>query len=232
MRLLAWNIRQGGGSRLARITDALTRHEADVLVLSEYRGGASATRLLGALNTLGYAYVTALAPPPRFNGVLVAARCPFLEYSGIGSGLPEPYRVVSVEFAAFRLIGIYMPNLLAKIPYWEALISALKAKAGEHALAVGDFNTCRPYLDEAGATDKTAHYMDRIAEIGFCDLWRRRYPAVRDYSWFSTKGNGFRIDHAFLSDGLAARAGTIRYSHEERLAGISDHSPLIVELQV
>ena len=92
--------------------------------------------------------------------------------------------MVSVEFAAFRLIGIYMPNLLAKIPYWEALISALKAKAGEHALAVGDFNTCRAYLDEAGAIDKTAHYMDRIAEIGFCDLWRSRYPAVREYSWF------------------------------------------------
>jgi exodeoxyribonuclease III len=232
MRLLAWNIRQGGGSRLGRIADALARHEADVLVLSEYRGGASATRLLGALNTLGYAYVTALAPPPRFNGVLIGARRPFLEHSGIGSGLPEPYRVVSVEFAAFRLIGVYMPNLLAKIPYWEALITALKCKGGEHALAVGDFNTCRPYLDEAGAIDKTAHYMDSIAETGFCDLWRRRYPAVREYSWFSTRGNGFRIDHAFLSDGLAARAGTIRYSHEERLAGISDHSPLIVDLEV
>ena len=197
MRLLAWNIRQGGGSRVARIADALTRHEADILVLSEYRGGESAKRLLGALNTLGYAYVTALAPPPRFNGVLIAARCPFLEHGGIGSGLPEPYRVVSVEFAAFRLVGIYMPNLLAKIPYWEALITALKGKAGEHALAVGDFNTCRPYLDEAGAIDKTAYYMDRIAEIGFCDLWRRRYPAVREYSWFSTRGNGFRIATPF-----------------------------------
>jgi exodeoxyribonuclease-3 len=232
MRLLAWNIRQGGGSRLGRIADALAHHEADVLVLSEYRGGESAARLREVLNTRGYAYATALAPPPRFNGVLVAARCPFLEHSGIGSGLPEPYRMVSVEFAAFRLVGIYMPNLLAKIPYWEALISALKAKAGEHALAVGDFNTCRAYLDEAGAIDKTAHYMDRITEIGFCDLWRRRYPAVREYSWFSTRGNGFRIDHAFLSDGLVARAGMIRYSHEERLAGISDHSPLIVELDV
>jgi exodeoxyribonuclease III len=232
MRLLAWNIRQDGGSRLGRIADALARHEADILVLSEYRGGGSATRLLEVLSTLGYVYVTVLAPPPRFNGVLIAARCAFLEHSGIGSGLPEPYRVVSVEFAAFRLVGIYMPNLLAKIPYWEALIAALKANAGEHALAMGDFNTCRPYLDEAGAIDKTAHYMDKIAEIGFCDLWRRRYPAVREYSWFSTSGNGFRIDHAFLSDGLAAQAGPIRYSHEERLAGISDHSPLIVELEV
>src|SRR5258708_25773288 len=90
MRLLAWNIRQGGGSRVARIADALTRHEADILVLSEYRGGESAKRLLGALNTLGYAYVTALAPPPRFNGVLIAARCPFLEYGGGGNGITGP----------------------------------------------------------------------------------------------------------------------------------------------
>jgi exodeoxyribonuclease-3 len=74
--------------------------------------------------------------------------------------------------------------------------------------------------------------MDKMAEIGFCDLWRRRNPELREYSWFSTRGNGFRIDHAFLSDALAACVGTIRYSQEERLAGISDHSPLILELGV
>ncbi|HEX3415241.1 MAG TPA: endonuclease/exonuclease/phosphatase family protein [Stellaceae bacterium] len=137
--------------------------------------------------------------------------------------------MIAVEFPAFRLVGIYMPNLLAKVPYWEALIATLNEIGGD-ALAVGDFNTCRPYIDEAGAIDRTAHYMDKMAEIGFCDLWRRRNPELREFSWFSTRGNGFRIDHAFLSDALAARTGTIRYSHEERLAGISDHSPLILEL--
>jgi exonuclease III len=171
-------------------------------------------------------------PPPGRTGVLVAARYPFDQHGMIGIGVPEPYRMVSVAFASFRLVGVYMPNLLAKIPYWEALIAALPGDSGGPALAVGDFNTCRPYLDEAGAIDRTAHYMDKIAEIGFCDLWRRRYPAVREYSWFSTRGNGFRIDHAFLSAGLASRAGMIRYSHEERLAGISDHSPLILDLDV
>jgi exodeoxyribonuclease III len=232
MRLLAWNIRQGGGSRMARIVNALVGHEADILVLSEYRGGDSAIRLLQALNTLGYAYTTELAPPLNRTGVLIACRFPFRDHGAVGSSLPEPYRMLSVEFPAFRLTGIYMPNLRAKIPYWEALISALSAGSGALALAVGDFNTCRPYLDEAGAIDKTAHYMDRIAELGFCDLWRRRHPTLREYSWFSTKGNGFRIDHAFLSHGLAARAGDIRYSHEERLAGLSDHSLLIPDLRL
>ena len=96
--------------------------------------------------------------------------------------------MVSAEFPAFRLIGIYMPNLLAKIPYWEALIAALSSESDGPALAIGDFNTCRPYLDEAGAIDPVAHYMGRVEQIGFCDLWRRRYPAGREYSWYSTRG--------------------------------------------
>ena len=231
VRVFAWNIRQGGGARLSRIADALARHDADILVLSEYRGGASGDRLRAALETLGYGYTTTLAPPPGRSGVLIAARFAFDDYGAVGGGLPEPYRMVGAEFPAFQLIGIYMPNLLAKVPYWEALIARMR-KTGGRALAVGDFNTCRPYLDEPGAIDRTAHYMDRIAEIGFCDLWRRRNPYLREYSWFSTRGNGFRIDHAFLSPGLVDCAGAVRYSHEERLTGISDHSPLILEFQV
>jgi len=232
MRLVAWNIRQGGGSRLPRIADTLKRQDADILVLSEYRGGPSATRLCAALHALGYRHATTLVPPPNRNGVLIAARCPFREHGAVDMGLPEPYRMVSVDFATFRLSCIYLHNLLAKVPYWEAWIAALSAEAATHALAVGDFNTCRAYLDEVGEIDATAHYMDAIERIGFRDLWRHRYPDGREYSWFSTRGNGFRIDHAFLSDGLAARTGTIRYSHAERLAGISDHSPLILELGV
>ena len=46
----------------------------------------------------------------------------------------------------------------------------------------------------------------------------------------ATRSNGFRIDHAFLSQELAARAGTIHYSHEERIAGLSVRSALILEL--
>src|SRR5438270_7544399 len=112
MRLLAWNIRQGGGSRLARIADALAHHKADILVLSEYRGGEAAVRLRKALETLGYLHATALAPPPGRSGVLIAARCAFRDHGEADGGLPEPYRMVGVEFPAFRLLGIYMPNLL------------------------------------------------------------------------------------------------------------------------
>jgi exonuclease III len=138
MRLLAWNIRQGGGSRLPRIAEAMKRHDADIIVHSEYRGGPSASRLCAALQALGYRYATTLVPSASCNGVLIAARHPFRGHGAIDMRLPEPYRMISVDFATLRLIGIYMPNLRAKIPYWEALIATLSSQSANRALAIGD----------------------------------------------------------------------------------------------
>jgi len=233
LRLFAWNIRQGGGTRLSRIAAAIVQHEADVLVISEYRGGESGERLRAALAASGYAYVTGATPPSGGNGVLIAARQPFDDGGPLTDAVPEPYRIVRAYFGALRIYAVYMPNLLKKVPYWEALIAALAAEPLQaEALAIGDFNTCRAYVDEPGAIDSCAHFMDGVAEIGFCDLWRRRYPDGREFSWYSTRGNGFRIDHAFLSPALAGRAGEIRYSHDERTSGLSDHSALLLDLDV
>src|SRR5205823_2485580 len=176
LRLLAWNIRQGGGTRLAAIGDALAGHDADILVISEYRGGDSANRLGGALAGLGYRHATTLVPPLGKNGVLIAARHPFREHGPVSDAVPEPYRMVRVEFEGLLLCGIYMPNLLRKVPYWEALVGRLAGDADGNALAIGDFNTCRAYVDEPGAIDATAHFIDKVEATGFCDLWRRRYP--------------------------------------------------------
>jgi exodeoxyribonuclease III len=231
LRLFAWNIRQGGGSRLPAIGEAIARHDADVLVLSEYRGGDAALRLTEALARIGYPHMTALRPPPGKTGVLVASRRRFRAHAALDDALPEPYKLVHVEIGKLSLCAVYMPNLLAKVPYWEAVVASLAARLEDHALAIGDFNTCRAYVDEPGAIDKCAYFMDRVAELGFCDLWRQRYPDGREFSWYSHRGNGFRIDHAFLSPALVRRAGAIRYSHDERLSGLSDHSPLILDLR-
>ena len=230
MRLLAWNIRQGGGSRLIGIMAAIARHDADVLILSEYRGGDSADRLLVALKASGYRHVTRLVPPLGRTGVLIASRRRFVERGPVCARVEEPWRLVDVDLGVLRLTGVYMPNLLKKVPYWQTLVDAFGARATGDALAIGDFNTCRAYVDEPGAIDATAHFMDRMDAIGFRDLWRHRYPDGREFTWYSHRGTGFRIDHAFLSPSLANRAGAVRYSHEERLAGLSDHSVLLLDL--
>jgi endonuclease/exonuclease/phosphatase family metal-dependent hydrolase len=39
MTLLTWNIRHGGGTRLARIIEEIAAYDPDVIALTEYRPG-------------------------------------------------------------------------------------------------------------------------------------------------------------------------------------------------
>jgi exodeoxyribonuclease-3 len=230
MRLLTWNIRAGGGTRLPRIATAIAVHQADVLVLTEYRSGEAGKRLRAILRDQGYGWQSPVEPPGIRNGVLIASREKPTVAAHVAEHVPEPWRMLAVTIGRIRLFGIYMPNLRAKIPYWEALIEASGSHAEGRALAMGDFNTCRAYVDEPGATDVTALFLDKILGAGFRDVWRDRFPDGREYSWYSHRGNGFRIDHAFASARLARGIGDIRYSHAERTSGLSDHSVLIVDV--
>jgi exodeoxyribonuclease III len=230
LRVLTWNIRAGGGARLPRIAEALAIHAADVLVLTEYRSGEAGQRLRAVLREQGYAWLSPVEPPGIRNGVLIATRKKPRMVGHVTEMVPEPWRMLAVTVDRVRVFGVYMPNLKAKIPYWEALIEASTPHAGGRALALGDFNTCRAYVDETGATDVTALFLDKIQAAGFRDVWRDRFPEGREFSWYSHRGNGFRIDHAFASARLARSIGEIRYSHVERIGGLSDHSALLVEI--
>jgi len=230
MRVLTWNIRAGGGVRLPRIAEAIAVHQADVLVLTEYRSGEAGKRLREVLPDLGFTWLSPVEPPGIRNGVLIASRTRPRSVAHVTEHVPEPWRMLTIRIGGVTLFGIYMPNLKAKIPYWEALIEAAGPHTAGRALALGDFNTCRAFVDESGATDVTALFLDKIQDAGFRDVWRDRFPDGREYSWYSHRGNGFRIDHAFASPLLARRIGAIRYSHDERTTGLSDHSALLVEI--
>jgi exonuclease III len=225
IRLLAWNIRHGGGSRLDGIVAALAAHEADVVVLCEYRR-STGPALRQALARLGYRHATTTEPPPRQNGVLIAARRPLREQGPLCQRVAEPHRMIEVRVAGVRIIGVYLPNLLRKVPYWDAIIREAAPRRNGEALFVGDFNTTRHYIDEAGAVCRTSDYMDRIEDAGFRDVYRHHHPDAREFSWYSTAGNGYRLDHAFGSRRLAARVTEVGYSHAERLDRLSDHSIL------
>ena len=230
MRVLTWNIRAGGGSRLPRIAAALEAHQADVLVLTEYRTGAAGQELRAILTGLGHTWISPIEPPPGRNGVLIATRTKPRGLAVVTEAVAEPWRMLTLMLDGVRLFGIYMPNLKLKIPYWDSLIEAARPHAHKTTLALGDFNTCRAFVDEPGAIDSTAHYMDKIIDAGLADIWRDRFPEGREFSWYSHRGNGFRIDHAFASRRLARRIGTIGYSHRERIDGLSDHSALVIDI--
>jgi exodeoxyribonuclease III len=66
------------------------------------------------------------------------------------------------------------------------------------------------------------------------DAWRKfhRKPSYVDYTWYMPGGKGFRLDYAFLSPKLGDKLKAARYSPLERESGLSDHSMLIVEINL
>ena len=53
MRLITWNIRQGGGRRVSRLADELLKQKPDVAVLTEFRDNDAGTALLAMLKKAG-----------------------------------------------------------------------------------------------------------------------------------------------------------------------------------
>ena len=74
-------------------------------------------------------HVDGADPAAGGNGVLIAARQPF-DDGGAGLRRPCPSRIAwsRAEIGGLRLCGVYMPNMLAKVPYWEALIARLAGR--------------------------------------------------------------------------------------------------------
>ena len=118
----------------------------------------------------------------------------------------------------------------AKARFWNAVLCAAKAQLNDPVLFIGDFNTGAHWKDEKKKTFVCAEHFGSLSDLGWEDLWRHYNGDVKEYTWYSAAGNGFRLDHAFATTNLQPRIKACRYSHEEREAGMPDHSVLIVEV--
>jgi exonuclease III len=116
--------------------------------------------------------------------------------------------------------------------FLKGVIEVCRRRVGERFMVVGDLNLGRHYLEEEGATFANTPMLGMLATLGYVDAWRRGRAGAREYSWYSNEGAGFRIDHALVSPSLAGLVASAWYSHEERDSGISDHSALLVALDV
>jgi exodeoxyribonuclease-3 len=255
VRLITWNV-AGRVTRQPEQAEAIGAAGADVVALQEVT-----TRTLplwrDALAALGLAHCeTALDQPPepgrRRLGVLTAAREPLERLAG--PEVPWPERVLACRLDGTEILNVHSPIApapeLAKIRTHEAVATYL-AGAGEQGprILCGDLNTPRRELadgdvltfahDSAGRLrPERGERWDRaeralvhgLRERGWVDAFRSLHGyARREASWtFADDRGGWRLDHVLL-DGLRPVASA--YAHDWRRAGLSDHSPLVVDIQ-
>lgn len=246
MRIVSWNIRAGGGVRIAGIARQVQRWSPDVVALSEFRGTSASTELAQLLATdsgLVHQRETCSAVSPATNALLLASRWPLrlvrhparptnpLRWLHVRVGAPEP----------FSIVAVHVPNRVTgtKYPFLDAVHAVASGWRARHGgIILGDTNSGRIDLDEENPAfnHREDRWLQDMEAAGWKDGFRHLQPTRREYTWYSPNGrNGFRLDQAFVHGKLLPRLQRVRHvwagATRARREVLSDHASLILDFR-
>lgn len=250
MRILALNLRSGGNRKtLGALIRRCLERRPDVLAFSEFRDTATGAVLRDGLAADGYAH-QAGSFGHAGNGVLLASTATFGSLlNPFGMSHDEyPNAIVEGRFERLTVYAVYLPGQDRKRPHLRCLIAAAQRANERNArvIAIGDFNSGRNHTDieiNLGRTRLRDEFStaDLYGELEryWTEAWLCRHPHTTEFSWYPFRSdrslpqsNGWRLDKAFLSPALLPRLRRADYDHGFRSEGLTDHSALIVDLDV
>jgi exonuclease III len=196
----------------------------------------------------------------RRTGVLLGSRAP-LTAASTNLPVPWQESALaattsSVAAGVVELHCVHVPNAAngwVKVRTLEAIRNGLSGRARAPRVLCGDLNTPRRELasgevisfarDSRGRlrTDRGTEWdaaelgvVPGLRDVGYQDAFRAVHGyGVKEPSWtwrrIAGHGGGWRLDHLFATEELRAVAAV--YHHEWRDQGLSDHSPLEVDLR-
>ena len=227
LKILSWNIQQGGGRRTIPIIQALIDSQAHIIVLSEFRNNRSGEQIKENLSKAKYSFQYVTEASANKNSVFIASKI---------EGQPRLFRpfdqnfpdnIIALDFEAFALFGMYLPHKKKHVLF-DLLIE--QAQRTLPSIMVGDFNTGKNFIDQKKSSFWYTDKLEKLESVGMKDAFRHLHGKVREYSWYSHQGNGYRYDHTYVSDLLLPFISECYYLHDWRKRGLSDHSPMALSL--
>lgn len=234
MKILTWNIKHGGSSRIDDILQTLVNHNPDLMVLTEFRV-KNEIQIRSHLKNAGWYFQLSSNPEKNTNGIFIACKEPIELYEIEQDRMPNAqhrWLNILVPRLGLYVLGVHIPgsgDKWGKENFWKAVVQYAEDRIDTQSIIIGDYNTGLK-IDAEGTPFAFRKYMEKLANIGWMDAWRIKHPLERDFTWFSDAVNGFRLDYAFITPMLRNRLGVAVHSHEERTKKYSDHSSLIIEL--
>lgn len=225
-KLLTWNILQGGVTRVSAISDAIANHKPDIVVLPEFRRGASGEQLQRNLFDFGLTHQVASNAPVGLNSVLIASR-----FEGTNASIEIPAElqnyVAATKLGDVNVIGTFCATDIVGKSFLNFLSVAENGFRPKLTLATGDF-----YFVPQGSNPRNYFKLKPILDAGWVDVWKR--DNLDDNVWCcrSSSDGVSRPDHIFTTSDLAARVKNASYSQSELDAGLSDHAPMLAEVEI
>ncbi len=248
MRIIFWNIRAGGGRRADGIFSQLLTWRPDIIGLSEFRGTPSSQKLAADLHQDGYAHqLSTINPQSKAkNALLLASRWPLrpLQLKNTPQNR-ERWLLASIQAPRPFTLGLmHVPNYThpeLKYPYLDAVLKMIDQWDSGPAILGGDTNCGKRGIDEEKATSppifKREHaWLEEMEKRQWVDGFRHLHGNRREFTWYSHRNNGFRLDYAFLNPEFRSALKGARHEwgddpqQPERREALSDHAALIIDL--
>jgi exodeoxyribonuclease-3 len=254
MKIVSWNVNGIRAVAKKNFFEDFKAMDADILCLQETK--AQDDQVAEALVPLeGFYIYSNSAEKKGYSGTAIISKTEPISVSrdiGITEHDTEG-RVLCLEYDAFFLIDVYVPNSgseLKRLDYrqdWDqAFFSYLKnLEKTKPVIVCGDFNVAHKAIDlarpkpnynkSAGFMQEEIDGMDRYTKGGLTDTFRYLYPEETDkYSWWSYRAGargknvGWRIDYFLVSESYLPTVKSA--SILNKVLG-SDHCPVTIELK-
>ena len=252
---ISWNVNGIRAMTKKGFLNTIKELSPDFLLLQETKAPKEET--LSALSLLsGYeCHVNSSKSRKGYSGTAVLSRIKPIKVNydlGIEEHDQEG-RVVTLEFDAFYLVGVYVPNAgerLKRLDYrkeWDLAFGNYLGNLDKQKPVIvgGDFNVAHKEIDIARAKqnyDKSAGYtqaeidgFEKILDLGLADTFRNINPEEVSYSYWNYIFNsrernvGWRIDYFLVSQRLVPKVKEASILSE--YFG-SDHCPVAVEIEI
>lgn len=244
MRILSLNIASASVERAEAILSWLKEQDADVLVLSEISSGDGTDKIIDCFRLNGWMDRVGVCKEKEL-GVAIFTRCASQILDLRPTPDPLGSRAVILSFdssPSINIVGMYIPNrgkdpekLNRKLEYlkiWgEHLCTLGKAYS---TMVIGDLNIVPPiqhpiFLPQIPIEDKW--YNDLQNKAGYLDV-ALNCLGKYEQTWVAHTGEGYTYDHAFVTKDLRKYITSFSYIHDTRKLKISDHSALMLELNI
>ena len=228
---------------------------ADIICVQELKA-QQADLVADILYPAGFYGYFSCAQKRGYSGVGIYSKTePLNVQNGLGlTEFDEEGRFIRLDFPNCSVLSWYLPSgssgdirQEAKFRALEQLQSVLNNLIQEqkHIIICGDWNIAHQNIDLKNwkANQKNSGFLPEertwlsevLQDIGWVDIWRKLYPQVPGYTWWSNRGQayannvGWRIDYQMVSPDLALLAQEAHVYKEQRF---SDHAPLIVDYHI
>jgi exodeoxyribonuclease-3 len=226
--------------------------QADIVCVQELKAQA-ADMTAAMLAPSGYRGYFHHAERKGYSGVGIYSRYkPGKVVGGLGiAEFDSEGRYLEARFGKLSVVSVYLPSgssgeerQAVKFKFMAAFLPHLRKlrASGQEAILCGDWNIAHTEKDlknwrgnrkNSGFLPEERTWLTGLfGEAGFVDVFRKLYPGLEAYTWWSNRGRawekdvGWRIDYQIATPDIAQAAQSATIYKEQRF---SDHAPLTVE---